>query len=165
MRLPLLVCLALVTAGCTNSDSSDGGTDAPDGTGANDAGGNATHEMEVAAGRLTLGPQQSSVIPGSNASVSLPITLNESYETLRINATVTTGTSVNLRFALGDCTMTVPPPVTPGRTYTKECENVPAGAYNLTFRHDSGSATVDVKVVGIGASGATHENATALRAR
>lgn len=147
----LLASLSLLAAGCLGGDDGapgGGGTPAPGGT---DSGGegNMTAPVEIANATLTLSPQASNVLPGSNASASLPVDVTQEFGSVTVNTTIETGTAVGLRFSgLGDCTFEIPAPIQPGRTYTKDCGPVPRGSYNLTYMQTSGSVTLRVAVLG-----------------
>lgn len=151
LRALLLLALPALVTGCmgTNEDQdNDGGTGTPSGGADGGTGGNATAE-EIANGTLTLGPNASNVLPGSNASVSMPVNFTAGYTTVIVNTTIEQGTSVGLRFSgPGDCTGTIDGPIVQGRTYTRECANVPPGDHNLTYAHTSGTVTLRVVVLG-----------------
>jgi hypothetical protein len=148
----LLVSFSLLLAGCMGGDDdapANGGTPTPGGTGTGGSG-NGTAPVEIANATLTLSPQASNVIPGSNASVTMPVNVTEDFGSIVVNTTIETGTSVGLRFSgLGDCTFEFQAGLQPGRTYTKDCGRIPPGSYNLTYAQTSGSVTLRVSVQGM----------------
>ena len=145
----LLVSVSLLAAGCMGGDDAGGeNTNDPAPNADGGAGGDANATVEIANATLTLSPESSNVIPGSNATVSMPVNVTTNHGNLVVNTTIQSGTSVGLRFSgLGECEFEFPAPIQPGRTYTHECEAVPAGAYNLTYAHTSGSVTLHVVVL------------------
>lgn len=149
--LPVLAVVPAFVSGCMGGgEPNNAGEGNETGTPSGGAGGgNQTVWEEIANATLTLRPQESNVLPGSNATVATPVNVTGTFSAIMVNTTIEQGTSVGLRFfGLGGCEGTVAAPVTVGRTYSTECGAVAAGSYNLTYAHTSGTVTFRVVVLG-----------------